>query len=40
MGKKLAIGDSASITTTFTAEDVDRFAELSHDKNPIHFRTH
>jgi len=36
MGKKLAIGDRASITTTFTAEDVDRFAELSHDKNPIH----
>lgn len=30
------IGDKAYLTKTFTQEDVDVFAELSLDKNPLH----
>lgn len=30
------IGDSASITKTFSDEDVRSFAEISGDKNPVH----
>ena len=30
------VGDSASMTKTFTDEDVRTFAEISGDKNPIH----
>ena len=30
------IGDSASMTKTFTDADVRTFAEISGDKNPIH----
>ncbi|MCK5707653.1 MAG: MaoC family dehydratase [Candidatus Aureabacteria bacterium] len=30
------IGDTASLTKTFTQQDVDSFAELSMDKNPLH----
>ena len=32
----LEIGASASLTKTFTAEDVRAFAEISGDKNPVH----
>jgi len=30
------IGDSASMTKTFTDQDVRTFAEISGDKNPVH----
>jgi len=30
------IGDSASLTKTFSDEDVRSFAEISGDKNPVH----
>jgi 3-hydroxybutyryl-CoA dehydratase len=30
------VGDSASLTKTFSESDVLRFAEISGDKNPIH----
>ena len=30
------VGDKAKLSKTFTQEDVDAFAELSLDKNPIH----
>jgi acyl dehydratase len=32
----LAVGDTASLTRTFTQEDVDAFARLSGDDNPAH----
>ncbi len=32
----LQIGSSASLTKTFTDEDVRKFAEISGDKNPVH----
>jgi 3-hydroxybutyryl-CoA dehydratase len=32
----LKIGDSASLTKTFTDEDVRKFAAISGDKNPVH----
>lgn len=32
----LKIGDSASMTKTFSDEDVRSFAEISGDKNPVH----
>jgi len=32
----LQIGDSASLTKTFTDEDVRTFASISGDKNPVH----
>ena len=32
----LKIGDGASLTKTFTDEDVRTFAEISGDKNPVH----
>lgn len=32
-----AIGTTASWTRTFTTEDVEAFAELSGDRNPLHF---
>lgn len=34
--QELKLGDSASITRTFTEADVASFAEVSGDKNPIH----
>ena len=30
------VGDKASLTKVFTAEDVHRFSEISLDKNPVH----
>lgn len=33
----LKAGDSFSITRTFTAAEVDRFAAITRDYNPIHF---
>ena len=33
---QLAVGDSASITRTFTQDDVEAFARLSGDDNPAH----
>jgi 3-hydroxybutyryl-CoA dehydratase len=32
----IQVGDSASMTKTFTDKDVRTFAEISGDKNPIH----
>ena len=32
----IKIGDSASVTKTFSDEDVRTFAEISGDKNPVH----
>ncbi len=32
----LTIGDSASLTKTFTDEDVRAFARISGDNNPVH----
>lgn len=32
-----AVGTTASWTRTFTPEDVEAFAELSGDRNPLHF---
>ncbi len=32
----ISIGDSASLSKTFTDEDVRSFAHISGDKNPIH----
>ncbi len=31
------VGDRASLTRVFTAADVDAFAALSGDRNPLHF---
>ncbi|MBN1521834.1 MAG: MaoC family dehydratase [Candidatus Aureabacteria bacterium] len=33
---QLNVGDKASLSKTFTQDDVDAFAEISLDKNPIH----
>jgi acyl dehydratase len=33
----LQIGDSFSVSRTFTEDDVLRFAEISRDYNPVHF---
>src|SRR3954447_21135795 len=32
-----AVGSRASVTRTFTDEDVEMFAVLSGDRNPLHF---
>ena len=31
-----AVGDSASLTRTINADDIDRFADLTGDMNPVH----
>lgn len=36
MSKVFKVGDSVSITKTFTQEEVEHFSELSLDANPIH----
>ena len=36
MTKQLSVGDKASISKTFTAPEIDQFARLSLDANPIH----
>ncbi|HEY8458973.1 MAG TPA: MaoC family dehydratase, partial [Blastocatellia bacterium] len=33
---RLKIGDSASFQKTITADDIERFAELTGDRNPVH----
>ena len=33
----LQSGDRFSVTRTFSQQDVDRFAEISRDYNPVHF---
>ena len=33
----LEIGDTFSVSRTFTEQDVVRFADISRDYNPIHF---
>ncbi len=33
---RLAVGDSASVTRTFSREDVEAFARISGDDNPAH----
>ncbi len=35
--KPPAVGDTASLTRVFTAADVETFAALSGDHNPLHF---
>lgn len=35
--KPSAVGSQASITRTFTADDVEGFARISGDRNPLHF---
>ncbi len=32
----LSVGDSASMVKTFTEEEVELFADISGDRNPIH----
>ncbi len=32
----IKVGDSASLTKSFSDEDVRKFAEISGDKNPVH----
>lgn len=34
--KKLKVGDSAEITKTFSSIEVEKFAKLSCDSNPVH----
>jgi acyl dehydratase len=36
MSSTFKVGDTASIEKTFTEEDVQKFSELSLDKNPVH----
>jgi len=36
MTNKLSIGQTASISKVFTNEDVEKFAKLSEDRNPVH----
>ena len=36
MNEKLFVGKSASISKTFSIKDVEEFADLSNDKNPVH----
>jgi len=33
---KLAVGDSAELTKTFSALDIESFANVSEDRNPLH----
>jgi acyl dehydratase len=33
----LRVGDTFSVSRTFTDEDVLRYAEISRDYNPVHF---
>jgi len=33
---KIKIGDTASVTKTITQDDIENFADLSGDHNPIH----
>ncbi len=36
MNKKIYIGNTASISKIFTEQDVEKFAALSEDRNPVH----
>ena len=33
---RFKVGDTASVIKTFTQEDIEKFADLSGDRNPIH----
>ncbi len=37
MARRPAVGDTATRTLTLTDEHVEAFAEISGDKNPLHF---
>lgn len=36
MDKNIYIGNKESITKVFTEQDVEQFADLSEDRNPVH----
>ncbi|MCP4298548.1 MAG: MaoC family dehydratase [Proteobacteria bacterium] len=36
---KLRVGDQKSLVKTFTAEEIENFAQICLDKNPIHLST-
>ncbi len=36
MKKDIKVGDKASLSKVFTQEDVNQFAKISEDSNPIH----
>jgi acyl dehydratase len=36
VGRRLAVGDKASVTRSFSPADVAAFAEITGDRNPVH----
>lgn len=36
MSRKFKVGDEARLTMTITAEEIEKFAQLTGDRNPIH----
>jgi acyl dehydratase len=37
VGRRLAVGDTATRSLTLTAESVEKYSEISGDYNPLHF---